>query len=200
MAAPGSDPRPKNRLITGKPCLSYRPDIRATPWEGQELIQPTQIAYIAGFLDGDGSIIMQLKPRKDYVYGFQIKATVSFFQRRENRCVLEYIQSLLGVGAIRNRPDGISEYNIEGLEPAKQVLELVRPYVILKRQLLVQAPSIIDELLNDPKPSPTKFLELAKRVERCQALNYSKKGKHTSEDVGRFLSSKGLLAPVTTED
>ncbi len=85
------------------------------------------MAYIAGFLDGDGSIVLQLKPRRDYVYGFQIKATVSFFQKRENRYVLEYIQSLLGVGSIRNRPDGVSEYNIEGLEATRQVLERIKP-------------------------------------------------------------------------
>ncbi|MGQ9626506.1 MAG: hypothetical protein ACUVV0_06335 [Anaerolineae bacterium] len=80
------------------------------------------------------------------------------------------------------------------------MLELVRPHVILKRQLLEQALSIIDELLDNPKPSPTEFLEIARRVEVCQALNYSKKRKYIATDVHRFLDSKGLLAPVTTED
>ncbi len=45
-----------------------------------------------------------------------------------------------------------------------------------------------------------EFLEFARRVEACQALNYSKKRKYTADDVRRFLDSKGLLAPVTTED
>jgi hypothetical protein len=33
-------------------------------------------AYIAGFLDGDGSIIFQLVRRRDYVYGYQKSASV----------------------------------------------------------------------------------------------------------------------------
>jgi hypothetical protein len=43
-------------------------------------------AYIAGFLDGDGSVHFQLVRRHDYVYGYQIRASVCFYQStREER-------------------------------------------------------------------------------------------------------------------
>eukprot|EP01047_Picozoa_sp_COSAG01_P000436 COSAG01_NODE_8_length_44037_cov_102.614593_10_plen_59_part_00 len=38
-------------------------------------------AYIAGFLDGDGSINAQIVQRKDYVLKFQIRVSVTFFQK-----------------------------------------------------------------------------------------------------------------------
>jgi len=39
----------------------------------------TILAYIAGFLDGDGSIFFQLVRRKDYIYGYQIRCSVAFY-------------------------------------------------------------------------------------------------------------------------
>ena len=33
-------------------------------------MDPTVLAYIAGFLDGDGSIFFQITRRKDYVFGY----------------------------------------------------------------------------------------------------------------------------------
>ena len=40
-----------------------------------------KLAYLAGFLDGDGSIIVQLVPRKDYTYKFQVKVSIVFYQK-----------------------------------------------------------------------------------------------------------------------
>ncbi len=51
-------------------------------------MEETTRAYIAGFLDGDGSIVLQLKPRRDYRYGFQIRAVISFYQKYRGRWVL----------------------------------------------------------------------------------------------------------------
>ena len=152
-------------------------------------------AYIAGFLDGDGSIILQLKPRADYVYGYQIKATVSFYQKRSNRHILDWLCAQMGLGAVRNRPDNISEYDIEGLEPVKYVLEVVRPYVVLKARLVEQVLELLEVITQTSDVSPKEFLRWAEVVESCQALNYSKRRKHRPEDVRRALESKGYLDP-----
>ncbi len=149
-------------------------------------------AYIAGFLDGDGSIILQLKPRRDYRFGFQIKATVSFFQ--SNAAVLRWLEEVLPVGRLRRRKDGIWEYNIEGIEPVAWFLRQVQPYVVAKRPQVEEALQLLEEMLTT-KPTPQQFFQWAQRVESYQALNYSKKRKYTAADVERFLSSKGLLPP-----
>jgi len=82
-------------------------------------MQDTTLAYIAGFLDGDGSVMFQLKPRFDYAYGFQIKVTLAFYQKSSNRSVLEWLYENLKVGAVRDRNDGMSEYDIEGFIPVR---------------------------------------------------------------------------------
>ena len=44
-------------------------------------MEPTDLAYIAGFLDGDGSIFFQLIRKNDYRLGFQIRPSVAFYQK-----------------------------------------------------------------------------------------------------------------------
>ncbi len=153
----------------------------------------TQWAYVAGFLDGDGSIILQLKPRPDYRYGFQIKATVSFFQSGQGRHVLQWLQQRIGLGRLRRRKDGIWEYNIEGWEPVLHFLYAVRPYVVAKKPQVEEAISLLEEMRANRHATPEQFVSWAQRVESYQALNYSKKRRYTANDVRRFLSSKGLL-------
>ena len=158
-------------------------------------MRDTTLAYIAGFLDGDGSVMFQLKPRLDYAYGFQIKVTLAFYQKQSNRSILEWLKDKLEVGAVRDRNDGISEYDVEGFEPVRQVLELLRPYVILKRVQVETALQLIDEITSQPDPSPEEFLQWSAKVENFQALNYTKKRKHTQSSVQAFLESKGYLNP-----
>ncbi len=47
-------------------------------------LTPTQAAYVAGFLDGDGSIFVRLKPNAAYRYGFQIAPYVVSSNRKRN--------------------------------------------------------------------------------------------------------------------
>lgn len=41
-------------------------------------------SYIAGFLDGDGSIIAQIVRNDSYAFGFSIRLSVVFFQKTTN--------------------------------------------------------------------------------------------------------------------
>src|SRR6266480_4728625 len=42
------------------------------------IVRASQAAYIAGFLDGDGSIHLQLVRQKAYRFGFYIRSSMSF--------------------------------------------------------------------------------------------------------------------------
>jgi intein-encoded DNA endonuclease-like protein len=58
-------------------------------------IEPTKIAYIAGFLDGDGSIFFQIVPRKDYRQKFQIRSSIAFYQKTDNVEILDWLKKYL---------------------------------------------------------------------------------------------------------
>jgi hypothetical protein len=43
-------------------------------------LNDTQKSYIAGFLDGDGSVYVKLKKNDTYRYGYQIAPYITFYQ------------------------------------------------------------------------------------------------------------------------
>ena len=96
---------------------------------------------------------------------------------------------------MRDRNDGMSEYDIEGFTPLRNVLELLEPYIILKREQVETALRLIEEITNRPQPSPNEFLEWCAKVEIFQTLNYTKNRKHSYESVSAILESKGHLVP-----
>ncbi|MDW8226164.1 MAG: LAGLIDADG family homing endonuclease, partial [Bacteroidota bacterium] len=107
---------------------------------------PEVWSYIAGFLDGDGCINVQLVRRKDYRLGYQIRPSITFFQKRKHRAFLEWLQSVLGVGQIRERKDGMSEYSVVEIRAVEQVLQKLRPYIRLKRPQCDLVLEIVAEL------------------------------------------------------
>jgi hypothetical protein len=44
-------------------------------------LSPLELSYIAGFLDGDGSIYAQIIRRPDYRLRFQLRVSISFYQK-----------------------------------------------------------------------------------------------------------------------
>jgi hypothetical protein len=156
-------------------------------------------AYIAGFLDGDGSIIFQLVRRRDYVYGFQIRTSVCFYQSTRGKAGLEWLKQQLGCGYIRDRAGSMSDYTIVGCSAVKRVLELVQPFTVFKQDQVNRALEFMDMASLDQPVTPEEFLERAKFVDAFAALNYSKRKHLDASAVREVLESKGLLVPVTTE-
>ena len=151
-------------------------------------------SYVAGFLDGDGSIHFQLVKQKEYRFGFYIRATISFSQSTTARHGLESIQSLLGGGGyMRDRGTGMSDLVITSRPTLLQVLQEVEPYVIFKREHVRRALSILPQL--DRVRDPEVFLHLARQVDAFATLNYSKTKRISAVDVERHLRSKGVLCP-----
>ena len=92
-------------------------------------------AYIAGFLDGDGCVMFQLVRRKDYIYGYQIRASIVFYQKTNNRVILDWLKSKLSRGYIRQRNDDMTEYTIVGKDYVVETLHMLFPFYDLKRNM-----------------------------------------------------------------
>ena len=141
-----------------------------------KLLSPTQLAYIAGFLDGDGSIYVRAKPNPTYRYGFQIAPYIVFFQSSKSKKDFAKITKLIGVGYTRERKDGILEYTINRIEYSKEFLEAIYPFVILKRKQTALMLRIIAQKNLVKKESDFKFL--LELVDSYRELNYSKRRIH----------------------
>ena len=90
----------------------------------QRMLTREDKAYISGFLDGDGCIMFQLIRRKDYRYGYQVRGSIVFYQKTVHADHLRWLQMKLGgLGYVRNRNDGMTEYTIVGLSDVVPVLQ-----------------------------------------------------------------------------
>ena len=150
-----------------------------------------ELAYIAGFLDGDGCIMLQLVYRHDYVLGYQIRASIVFYQKQQYRFFLAWLQDKFGgIGYIRNRNDGMSEYTIVGIASVEKVLILLLPYLRLKKPQAEITLKVISQMPGSGRAmTEEKLLLLAKDVDKFLKLNYSKRRVNTSEKLKTFLAS-----------
>jgi hypothetical protein len=138
-------------------------------------ILQTKRAYLAGFLDGDGSIYVQLKPNKTYKYGFQVAPYIVLFQSSKDKKNFEKICSMINLGYIRTRNDGIVEYIIGKQEAIIKFIDLVEPYVLLKREQvkLIRKILIVKSKVRNEKD----FKNLARLIDSFRDINYSKTRK-----------------------
>ena len=149
-------------------------------------MNPTTIAYIAGFLDGDGSVFFQIISRPDYKLKFQIRSSIAFYQDTKNKEILEWLKEIFGAGYIRHRKTGISDYTIVEPKEVYKILKLLQPYVKLKKKQVEVGLEILNKLEN--MKSKDELLNICKLVDKFKELNYSKKRTMTYEVVEKSLS------------
>ena len=155
-------------------------------------LKKEEIAYIAGFIDGDGCILAQIVKRKDYKYRFQIRVSLIFYQKTKRHWFILWLKKKLKHGSVRMRNDNMSEYNIVGYEPVRQLLIELYPYLIIKRPLA----NLVLEIIDKVKTVDTKedFLEVCQLVDKVAQFTDSKKRRNTSNMV-----KDELFPPVETE-
>ena len=162
-------------------------------------MKDTEIAYIAGFLEGDGCIMMQLVRSSGYIYGYQIRASIVFYQKQLHKQYLVWLKKKLVYGYVRDRNDGMSEYTIVGIKYVFDTLTKLYPYLKLKRKQANLVFKIVKYLTISKRMSPIFLIKMAKLVDCFADLNYSKKRTITSESVRQFLVDKRLLDSVETD-
>lgn len=156
-----------------------------------------QRAYLAGLLDADGSMLIQLRPRKEMRFLFRPKTTVIFYQHSKNHAIMEDLQQIIQAGYVYKRNDQMSELRVEGHQRTQELLTKLHKYLRFKSyraELMLQALKI----LLKRKYSLDEFLQVCELSDQISACNYtSGKRKYTSQYVRQVLHDHGLI-PVTT--
>ena len=147
------------------------------------------LAYIAGFLDGDGSLMLQIKKRKDGKLKKRFMATICFYQDTRHEKDLFWIQKVLEIGYISRRNDGITELRINGYAQTLDILKALLPFIRFKK-LQAKALYSAAEMLTDIKfRSLTKkqLLKLITLILVIQSENYVTKRKKTEQELRTML-------------
>lgn len=160
-------------------------------------LAPTDAAYLAGFLDGDGCLNAQIVRRPGYRLGFEIRVSLTFLQKTTRHWLLLQCRALLGVGTVRKRPDGMSEYAIVGKASVQQCLRRLLPHLRAKRRQAELLLGLLPQLSSTQEPQA--FVRLCETVDHFATLHDSKGRSVTAATVRVQLTALGLLVvPVET--
>ena len=148
-------------------------------------------AYLAGFLDGDGSIFAQLVRGNDLKYKYRIRVSIGFYQNKKHIWFLTNLKKDLKCGSIREKTDGVVEYIITGADPVKNLLLQIKDYLVLKKR---QA-NLVLEILEQKKHIQSKadFIKVCQLTDKVAVLNYSKKRTITAKTVEKVLLSDDTI-------
>ena len=146
-------------------------------------------AYIAGFLDGDGSLMLQIKKRKDGMMKFRLMTTICFYQDTRHEKGLYWIQKILGKGYLSQRNDGMSELRINGYASVRDIIKLLKPYLRFKKiqaDALFKAMNILSKI-KYKMLSREQLIKLVDLVLVIQNENYVTKRKKTRLELLQIL-------------
>ncbi len=149
----------------------------------------TVAAYIAGFLDGDGSVRVQLQPRMKTL---RVRTVISFAQKWGKEEELAWIKDQLKIGYLYQRSDRITELRVEGFEATEKILKQLQPYILFKRKQV----TIMLEIIQILKKGEVNLIKIASLSDKISDLNYiTTEKRYTAKYVQKFLKSN---TPVTT--
>ncbi|MBI4158529.1 MAG: LAGLIDADG family homing endonuclease [Candidatus Yanofskybacteria bacterium] len=141
------------------------------------------LAYIAGFLDGDGSLMLQIKRRKDGNKKWRFMCTICFYQDSRHEESLYWIKNILGIGYISKRNDGMTELRINGFKQVRDILKDLIPFIKFKKDQAGALFKASDLLSRSSILSNKQLLELIKFILIIQNNNYVTKRKRTKEKL-----------------
>ena len=142
--------------------------------------------YIAGFLDGDGSIFAQIVRGNGLKYKHRIRITIGFYQHKKRIWFLQQLKKKLKCGTIRKKPnDNVVEYVITAANPVKNFLLQIKDSLIIKKR---QANLVLEilEKKGDIK-SKNEFIKLCILTDKVASLNDSKRKTITAKSVEKVL-------------
>ncbi len=145
------------------------------------------LAYIAGFLDGDGSLMLQIKKRKDGNKSRnRFMLTMCFYQDSRHEKTLFWIRNILGIGYISKRKDHITELRINGYKQIERLLKSLLPFIKFKR---IQAETLFEssKLLQKKKLEESDFKKLVNNILKIQKENYAARKKKTKKELLKVL-------------
>jgi LAGLIDADG DNA endonuclease family protein len=151
----------------------------------------TDWAYIAGFFDGDGSIMAQVKTSRDRMRDWRPMVTMCFYQDARHRKNLERIRNMLGIGYVTDRNDHMTELRIQGYSAVRRILSQMRPYLLFKRQqtslVLKMLATLEGKRVNLlPRPARAHIADYIIGIRNANYLGHRR--KYSDAQIRRLLS------------
>ena len=148
------------------------------------------LAYIAGFLDGDGSLMLQIKKRKDSKLKRRFMCTICFYQDSRHEKKLGWIRKILGIGYVSRRNDGMTELRINGFARIRTIIKSLLPYIRFKKDqanALYKAADLLSRK-TEKHLDTLELLSIVNCILKIQNGNYATKSKKSKEELLHLLA------------
>ena len=144
-----------------------------------------ELAYIAGFLDGDGSLMLQIKKRKDGKIGIRFMPVICFYQDTRHEKSLYWIREVFKIGYISRRNDGMTELRINGYKQIEEILKKLMPYIRFKKfqSVALRSACKILSTTKFKKLTRKQFIQIVDFILVIQSENYVTKKKKTRSEL-----------------
>ena len=172
--------------------------MKITPWE----VNAKNVSdhYIAGFLDGDGSIIVSIEKRPDRRrFPYRVRLKINFTQHIRHKNMLILLQHALGnigrIGYIRTH--NLAELVIQKRSDVKTTLLRLLPFLILKQRqarIMLAMIEVFDQGIVKVRSSLSDkdFEKLFAMAKELRNLNSGAGGKKSYELINPVTTSSGL--------
>ena len=153
--------------------------------------------YVTGFADGEGSFNISFRKRHDYVLPWKISACFNISQKEKK--ILERIQTHLGCGTLRSRPDGIWYYEVNTLRELREtIIPFFQKFPFLSQkkirdfQIFQEIVSLLSSNHHLSQEGIEKILTLRRN------MNDGGKRKYSESDIRQAFSQK-ILRDYTSD-
>ena len=153
-------------------------------------------AYLAGFLDGDGSVVATLERYYSKRFPYRVRIKVNFTQHARHEDKLKLMQEALGdLGVIRtNKRKNLAELVIQERSQVKAVLARLVPVLLIKKDQAHLALEVLEGMSSNEKHKPSTlseraYIRILSLVQKIRRLNSGTGGKREIR----------VFDPVTTE-
>ena len=147
----------------------------AVPWE--DMKDSIHLAYLAGFFDGDGSIVATIEPNKECRFGYRTRVIVKCAQHKSHREICDEMRSTFICGSVSKSQKDVVEFSAKRAEDVKRILVQLLPYLRLKQK---QAKLALELLALYGKKNENTFRQAVQLVKQVQALNYSGRSRRSA--------------------
>ena len=153
-------------------------------------------AYLAGFLDGDGSVVATLERYHSKRFPYRVRIKVNFTQHARHKDKLALMQETLGgLGVIRtNARKSLAELVIQERSQVQAVLARLVPFLLIKKDQAILALEVLKGMVSNEKHKPSTlsgraYIRILSLVQKIRGLNSHTGGKREMR----------VFDPVTTE-
>lgn len=148
--------------------------IKTTPSKTSKLklLPRDTLQYLAGFLDGDGSIGAQIQFAKDRKDKFAIRVSIGFHQHKDRAWFLHWIGKTLGTGSMSKRKSSKWDWTIYSDNDVKDLLIVLLPHLRIKRKLA----QLVIDIVNSKQSMKTRadLIKVMQKVDGTALHTYSK--------------------------